>query len=223
MIFLIPARSGSKRIKNKNIAKVHNKLLIDFTLDLFENSELKKKVFISTNSRKVMEICKKRRFNYFTRPQKLASDKSRIEETILHFLSKDKKIYHKQKWLILLQVTSPLRNRLILTKFIKFLNKQRENINTVISVSKTKKDFWKESKGRLVRLNPKAPRREQERKSIYEENGLFYAVKINYFLKQKYIVSGNIKKFVTPKEISLDINDKFDLNLFKRLVGKELQ
>jgi len=221
MIFLIPARSGSKRIKNKNILRFKNKTLLDFTLDLFENSNLKKFVYVSTNSRKIISNCKKRKTKFILRPYKISRDRSLVEDAMIHFLKKKKNELKNKKWLVLLQITSPLRNKKVLKRFSKYLMLQNKNINTVISVTKTKKDFWKEYKGKLIRLSPSAPRREQERNEIYEENGLFYAVKIDYFLKHKKIVSGNVRKFITPKEISLDINDKFDLKLFKFLISKK--
>lgn len=219
MIFLIPARAGSKRIKNKNILKFKKKSLLDFTFCLFRNSKLKENLYVSTNSKKIIETCKKNKVNYVLRPNILSQDKSLVEEAILHFFEKKKNLI-KNDWLILLQITSPLRNKNIFNKFLRYVKSQKKNINTVISVTKSKKDIWTEKNNKLIRIKPLAPRREQEREPYFEENGLFYAIRINYFLKHKKIIKGNIKKFITPKEISLDINDDHDLNLFKLIINK---
>ena len=59
LIALIPARSGSERIKNKNIYNLNNKPLIAYSI----NSALKSKIFdriiVSTDSLRYAKIAKK--------------------------------------------------------------------------------------------------------------------------------------------------------------------
>ena len=58
-ICLIPARSGSKRIKNKNIKNFFGKPLIAFAIQLAIKSKLFDKVIVSTDSNKIAKISKK--------------------------------------------------------------------------------------------------------------------------------------------------------------------
>ena len=59
IVTLIPARSGSKGIKNKNIIKINSKPLIAYSIILAKNSNLlKNEVYVSTNS-KNKKICRK--------------------------------------------------------------------------------------------------------------------------------------------------------------------
>ena len=49
-LIIIPARKGSKRIKNKNLIKVLNKPLISFTINYAKQlSKNDSKIFISVN------------------------------------------------------------------------------------------------------------------------------------------------------------------------------
>ena len=56
---LIPARSGSKRIKNKNILKIDNKPIINWTIQTAKNSNIFDVIYVSTDSRKISNIVKK--------------------------------------------------------------------------------------------------------------------------------------------------------------------
>ena len=53
---LIPARSGSKRIKNKNIYELNGKPLIQYTIEAAKNSKLLDDVIVSTDSKRIAEI-----------------------------------------------------------------------------------------------------------------------------------------------------------------------
>ena len=58
-ICIIPARSGSKRIKNKNIQKINGIPLIGMTIKIAKKSGLFKRVIVSTDCPKISFIAKK--------------------------------------------------------------------------------------------------------------------------------------------------------------------
>ena len=57
-ICIIPARSGSKRIKNKNIQKIDNVPLIGITIKIAKKSGLFKRIIVSTDCPKIASIAK---------------------------------------------------------------------------------------------------------------------------------------------------------------------
>ena len=74
-IAIIPARSGSKRIKNKNIKLFFGKPIIQWTYEILKKSKLFSKIVVSTDSKKIKNVCKKFGVKYFIeRPKKLSTD-----------------------------------------------------------------------------------------------------------------------------------------------------
>ena len=58
-ICIIPARSGSKRIKNKNIKKINGVPIIAILIKTIIRSKLFKRVIVSTDSKKIASISRK--------------------------------------------------------------------------------------------------------------------------------------------------------------------
>ena len=61
-IAIIPARSGSKRIKNKNLINLKGKKLIFHALDQIKKSKMFKNIHVSTESLKIKQIVEKKKF-----------------------------------------------------------------------------------------------------------------------------------------------------------------
>ena len=74
-ICIIPARSGSKRIKNKNIQKINGLPLIAITIRIAKKSKLFKRIIVSTDCPKIALISKKYGAEVpFLRSKKLSDD-----------------------------------------------------------------------------------------------------------------------------------------------------
>ena len=72
---IVPARGGSKRIRNKNIKLFCGKPVINYTINTLQKSKLFSKIHVSTESKKIAEVCKKKiKFDFF-RPKRLSGDK----------------------------------------------------------------------------------------------------------------------------------------------------
>ena len=110
-MFFIPARGGSKGIKNKNLFNVLGKPLIYYTLDICK--ELNVKPFISTDSIKILNACSD--YGYkpnYKRPKSLAQDDSKIIDCVfdaIDWLNKTNK--NKFDKILLLQPTNPIRKK----------------------------------------------------------------------------------------------------------------
>ena len=85
VIALIPARSGSKGIINKNIKLVAGKPLLAWSIDICKKSKLINKVFVSTDSKKYSSIAMKFGADkVILRPKKMSGDFSTDYEWINH-------------------------------------------------------------------------------------------------------------------------------------------
>ena len=94
IISVIPARSGSKGIKNKNTIILNNKPLIEYSFIHAKKSKINNN-FVLTDSKKIKFIAKKYKINSdYIRPNNKSKDKTPITETLFHFYNwtKNKKI-----------------------------------------------------------------------------------------------------------------------------------
>jgi len=117
---LIPARGGSKGVKNKNIYPVHDVPLIAYTIKSALDCPEIRHVYVSTDSEQIASIAK----SYgalvpFLRPSHLAADSSLDREVFTHFNSycQDNNI-GITRHLVHLRATSPVRNISVLTTAI---------------------------------------------------------------------------------------------------------
>ena len=109
LLAIIPARSGSKRIKNKNIRLLNKKPLMIHSLQLCKKSKIFNKIHLSTNSKKYARIAKKFGFEIdFLRNKKMAQDKTPLIDSIRDDLIKFKKKGDLIKEICIVSATSPL-------------------------------------------------------------------------------------------------------------------
>ena len=110
-IALIPARSGSKRLKNKNILNLGNRPLLYYSIKSAQESNLFNKIIVVTDSKKYAEIAKKYGAEVPTlRPAYTAKDNSPDLHWIKWILNKIKVKDEKDVFFIL-RPTSPFRNK----------------------------------------------------------------------------------------------------------------
>lgn len=140
LLGIIPARSGSKGIKNKNLRKVLNKPLIYYTIKDALSYEEIYKIIVSTDSLEIAEVAKKYGAEVpFMRPKKLAKDNTSMMEVLKHVLMECEQIYSmKIQGVVLLDPTSPLRKKDEIKKMINVFLRRKSDL--VVAVSKSKKN-----------------------------------------------------------------------------------
>ena len=91
-IAVIPARGGSKRIKNKNIKNFCGKPIIAYSIQAAKKSKLFSRIIVSTDSNRIAKIAKKYGAEVpFTRPKKLSDDYTGTVEVMAHAVNLIKK------------------------------------------------------------------------------------------------------------------------------------
>lgn len=216
LIVAIPARAGSQRIKNKNIIKLDGKPLICHILDKIEKSNFNYQTYVTTDCKKILKILKKyKKIKSIVRPKNISSSSSKIEYALIHLI-KTLKI-KRFKWILTIQPNSPFLSIRTIKFIVDFLKKNPRK--SIMSVTENRGDFWiKNSQNYLNRLFPRAPRQQQSRKPLFEENSAIYGTGINYLLKNKKIFRKNMNFISIPRIEGFDINDKEDLKIAESLV-----
>lgn len=215
---IITARSGSKRLKDKNIKMLINKPLIEYTY-INTKDTLLEKIILSTDCDISINIANN--YNHievpFKRPPNLCEDNSTSLDVIKHCLS-----YYKQKnvelpdYILILQPTSPQRSKEDINFIINYLNKENTN-NSLTTVSKIKNI-------KNLLYNKK------EISNIYYENGLIFALSIqdiynNYDERIKHISLpyNNVIQLEYPLyEKIIDIDTLEDFNEVEFLIKNKI-
>ena len=123
MIAIIPARSGSKRIKNKNIKKFNKQPIICWSIKAAINSKLFEEVIVSTDSKKIKNIAEKYGAKVpFIRPKNLSGDFTPTRDVIKHALDYLKKKYGEVNDFCCIYPTAPLLEKNTLVKFLSSLS-----------------------------------------------------------------------------------------------------
>ena len=136
VLALIPARSGSKGLPNKNIRPLHGKPLLAWPIMAATNSRLVDEVVISTDSPEYAEIGRSYGARApFLRPPELASDEAASIDVILHaldLLAADDRHFH---YVILLEPTSPLTDADDIDGALERLDQVSDRADAVVGVS----------------------------------------------------------------------------------------
>lgn len=230
ILAIIPCRSGSKKLKNKNILKIENKHLIYYSIYFAKKCKFIDRIVVSTDSNKYGQIAKSYGAEVpFLRPKKISKDKSLDVDFLKHCaIWLEKKYKYKPDLIIHLRPTSPLRKVSTLSKAINIMLKNKK-IDSLRSISPSKENIFKVwYKKRKNYLTPviknqtkfkepfNAPRQCLE--NTFVQNAT-YDVFRPRLLKKNLISGKNIFGLITKENIDID-----DINDLKHLIkSKQLK
>lgn len=217
---IIPARSGSKRLKYKNIRKIKKKSLLDLTINSAINCKEIKLILLTTDIKSYLKK-KFKKIYAIERPKKLASDSSTTEDTILHAIRKLKKENKVDiRNIILLQPTSPLRSSKDIKRAIKTFELQR--YDSLLSAFKQKLCLWQKNRKNYSAKNYNIRKYKtiggQFQTEEIIENGAIYIFNFNLFLKYKLRLFKKIGISFMSKKNSIEIDTLEDLKLARSLI-----
>ena len=213
-ICLIPARGGSKRIKNKNIKKFFGKPLLQRVIENAKKSKLFDNIYVSTDSILIKKMAIRcGAIVPFIRSKKLSNDHAIIKSVIDDFI--EKVILNKKEKIniFILYPTSIFVDKKLLIRCNKML-KETEYVTTVKKFPHPIQRALKFNKKKLEPLNLKKKlMRTQDLTNYYYNTGQIDCFKLNAWLKKKNFYKMNAK-FITLKAIdSIDIDTPDDLEL----------
>lgn len=210
VLAIIPARSGSKRIPNKNIKDFLGKPLIAYAIEQALSLDFIDKVVVDTDSREIADVAKKYGAEIpFLRPADLAQDNSRVIDSILHLLKKLKlEKSYEPDYIMILQTTSPLCEKKDIMNCWELI--QNSDADTVLTVCSTHPRLYHMKANKdivLVNGSEAESTNMQEWKQGYILNGCFvYIINTEALLKEKVIITKKTKAVVCPKWRSVDLD-----------------
>ncbi|NTW83458.1 MAG: acylneuraminate cytidylyltransferase family protein [Chlorobiaceae bacterium] len=178
-VAIIPARGGSKGLKDKNIYPVAGRPLLSWTIGQALESRLVDRVFVSTDDPGIAEVARAFGAEVIDRPEEIAGDKATSESALLHAISViDKEFGMPVGTVVFLQATSPLRKPGDIDAAIEHFRK--EGADSLISVTKADDlTIWecRETEWRSVNFDYRNRGMRQDRPSQFIENGSIYIFK----------------------------------------------
>lgn len=227
IIAIIPARSGSKGIKNKNIKKLFGHTLLEWSISAAKQSKLIDKVLVSTDSKRYANIASKFGAEVpFLRPRKISQDNSSDFDFILHAINELKKLKVYPEYFIHLRPTTPLRDPKIIDRAIKFFkkNKNYDSLRSVHLMSESSYKTMEIKNGSLKSLsllsmkNLDSNSYRQSFPNTYQANGYVDILSIKYIQKFHEIHGNKILPFITKTTHEIDNLD--DYKYLEYLVSK---
>ena len=215
-LVVIPARAGSKGIKNKNVAPLGSKPLVTWTLESCSELDKRYEVIISSNMNEVKEIAKKFNFNCdYIRPDYLSEDDTSMYETVFDLINWYEEVYDDNvEKIILLQPSNPLRLREDIDKFIKKLDEGCESCFSVVPALQSPYELieFEEKKWHFLRKDENAIRRQDYKSDYWFIDGSIYGCTKKFLFQNKSFVKEDISYPIKcAKNSSWDIDTPFDL------------
>jgi CMP-N,N'-diacetyllegionaminic acid synthase len=221
ILALVPARGGSKGIKNKNLKLINKKPLIQYTLDFINSLKFIDLKIVSSDSQKILNFALKNNFAAFKRPKKYAGDRVSDYEVIKSVIDNHDIKKNNYDYLIYLQPTSPYRKKKNLVDTLKKIISQKYySAWSVTKIDKKNHPFkiLKINKKKLNLFDKRGLKiiARQQLEDIYIRNGVFYIFSIKKLNKYKSIYM----KKTLPVEINhevVNIDSLSDLKKAKKI------
>ncbi|WP_097014063.1 cytidylyltransferase domain-containing protein [Anaerocolumna aminovalerica] len=226
-IAFIPARSGSKGVKDKNIRLLNGKPLLAYSIEAAKNSNLFDEIFVSTDSIEYADIAKRWGANVpFLRNEELATDTATTWDVVKDTLKNYMKNGMEFDTIAILQPTSPLRQTY---DIISGYNQMKfKNANAIVSVCEVDHSpLWSNTlpedgslKNFLNQEILNLPR--QSLPTYYRINGALYIAKTGYALNANSLYDDKCYSIIMSKENSIDIDSELDFIIAEALITQNL-
>jgi CMP-N-acetylneuraminic acid synthetase len=213
---VVPARGGSKGLKRKNVRPLRGKPLLWYSVKQALAVKAIDAVVVSSDDRRILAAGKKAGAKTVLRPARLASDRARTEDALLHAIDELAKQGRRFDYVITLEPTHPLRRPETLRAAMETLVRGR--FDSLMTLTPDSTDFWRKSGKTYARLFPNAPRRRQEREPLYKENSLIYITAVDVLKKYKFVLGKRRGFLITEETESLDIHTARDLKLAEQFL-----
>ena len=222
-IAIIPARSGSKGLKDKNIIDLWGKPLIAYSIEAAIKSGLFDKVIVSTDSKLYGEIAMNYGAEVLYRGEALSNDKATsymVIEDVLHRMP-------ETDYFVLLQPTSPMRDETHVIEACQLFEKNIENYDFLVSVKEAEHGSILvkpiEEDGSLKHFDTDFSNYRRQSYKEYSPNGAFFIGKPSEYLKQKHFFGEKSIAYKMNALDSVDIDTPLDYEFACLCMRKKIQ
>lgn len=223
-IAIIPARSGSKGVKDKNIKMLAGKPLIAHSIEAAKSSGVFDEVMVSTDSKQYADIALA--FGAavpFLRSEENASDTASSWDLVKEVLQKYDEIGRTFDAFCLLQPTSPLRIPQDIKNAYHLL--QTADTSVVAVCEAEHSPLWCNNLPEDHSLNGFLKRANNAQRQavgkFYRINGAIYFVKTAAFLEDTHLYREGSIAYIMPQERSVDIDTELDFAIAETILNMQ--
>lgn len=219
---IIPTRSGSKRLKNKNIKLLCGKPLVAYTIEAAVDSGVFDEVMVSTDSEEYAKIA----IEYgakvpFLRSEENSKDTASSWDTVLEVLEFYKQQNKKFNKICLLQPTSPLRDKKdIQGAYTELCELGAKAVVSVCEAEHTPAlcNVLPESKDMEGFISMTSNKRRQDIGKFYRINGAIYFVDVDFLLENTFLYRKGCYGYIMEQSHSIDIDTELDFLMAKSVM-----
>jgi len=226
VIALIPARGGSKGIKDKNIIDLNGQPMMCHTINAALGAKKIDQVWVSSDDPFICEVARKAGSNVITRPKNLADDSANATSVVEHFLgSLPKREMSRDAAVVYLQPTSPLRTAKHIDSALAML--EQVGSKALVSVRKSSVSPYKALRldesnlleslfeERLSNAN------RQDLPDCYFPNGAIYVFLVSEFQLRGGFPTNGACPFLMSDDDSVDVDSLEDLEKIREIIGEK--
>jgi N-acylneuraminate cytidylyltransferase len=224
VVSIIPARSGSKGIRDKNLQQISGKSLLEWSILASLSSEQIHRTIVSTDSEIYAEICKKAGAEVpFLRPAEISGDTANDFQFISHAMSYLDTKSRGSDFIVHLRPTTPIRNPKIIDRAIEEFRENAGDKSSLRSVHEMGESAYKtfelSNTGELLAVFTKSSdvdssnNARQDFPKTYIANGYVDVLSCEFIRRNGQIHGPRVSAFIT--EPVLEVDTLWDLELIQ--------
>ena len=223
-VALIPIRSKSKGIPNKNILEIAGKPLVTWTIEHCLASEKIDRVIVSTDCEAYADIAREAGAEVpFLRPDDISNDTSSTEVVMLHLDDHLSAEGYDYDAMVLAQATSPVRRPRLVDDCI--ARWETTGADSLLTVTLNESFFWRRGPSGMEATydHMNRPRRQDimPEDVMFRETGSLYVTARHILQTMKNRLGGKIEAMETSKLESFEIDDLDDWHIIEAILRKE--
>lgn len=222
-IAIIPARSGSKGMKDKNIRPLNGVPLMAYTIRAAIDSGMFDRIMVSTDSEEYAQIARQWGAEVpFLRSPEVSTDTASSWAVVREVLERYEQLGETFDTFALLQVTSPLRRGQHIIEAYQFM--ESKQANAVVAVHQIPMPIEKcRHMGEDLRMdawndNDNASKPRQLFRPAYHNNGSIYLCRTEAFKCQKSIFEKECYAYLMNSMHSTDVDDLDDFQMAEAII-----
>jgi CMP-N-acetylneuraminic acid synthetase len=217
VLCIIPARSGSRGLRHKNIQKVGGVPMLVRAVELAHRSARPGedwRILVTTDSRHYGRLARAAGAEVLARPRRLATARARLVDVILHALG-----HHDTDSVLMLSAATPLT---AIGDLRRAVSLHRKHGGSVVSVVRDPiPDGWRFRVRGDQLIVPRGARvsRRQEAPPLVRLNGAIFVSTPQLLRRRRQFVGPDTRVVLMPRERSVDVENDLDLRWARFLCG----